>query len=120
MSRTKEVTLSDFYCTCCGSKGIPLPRKVSKQTEAGHLKKIYCLHCQEETNHVEIRSFGCYRYEDFKKEFDLGRFVDGNRVPVTDLESCGFTNCKYNVDGKCWNAQHKNMEKCLNPERKEG
>ena len=35
---------------------------------------MFCLNCQEETNHVEIRPFGQYQYPDFKEEYDLGRF----------------------------------------------
>ena len=77
---SKEVTISDFYCTRCGRRGIPLPRKKSKIHEPGHLKKLYCIYCQEEVNHVEIRPFGSYSYEDFKKEFERGVFDnEGNR-----------------------------------------
>ena len=74
MAKNQEITSSDFYCTRCGRKGIPIARKVGKQREAGHLKKLYCMYCKEEINHAEIRPFGDYNYEDFKLEFDLGRF----------------------------------------------
>lgn len=99
----QDTTISDFYCVVCGSKGIPLPR-TGRQREPGHLKKLWCPHCQKETNHVEIRPFGSYRYEDFKEEWDLGRFINDERVEVTDLLGCNKVDCKYNRSGKCWNA----------------
>ena len=79
----QKTTTSEFYCTKCGRRGIPIARKVGKQREAGHLKKLYCPFCREEVNHAEIRPFGEYNYEDFKLEFDLGRFVNGNKIPTT-------------------------------------
>ena len=71
MARRTPTTVSDFYCTQCGKQGIMIPRKVNAQREAGHLKKMYCLHCKQEHNFVEIRPFGMeYRYEDFLLEFE--------------------------------------------------
>ena len=99
-----KVTLSDFYCTKCGKKGIPIARKIGSQREAGHLKKLYCMFCKEENNHVEIRPFGNYTYEDFQMEFELGRFKDGLRSSISELNSCSNVECKYNVNGKCWNT----------------
>ena len=103
-----NATTSDFYCTKCGNKGIPIMRLAGRDREAGHLKKMYCIYCQEETNHAEIRHFGDYRYEDFKKEFELGRFIDGQRLPINKLKGCKNHNCKCNIKGKCWNANGKN------------
>jgi hypothetical protein len=105
MSKRRGNTTSDFYCVECSAKGIPIMRKPSQQREAGHLKKLFCLQCQRETNHCEIRPFGSYTVEDFKEEYELGRFVNGQRVPISDLLSCTCTNCKYNKSGKCWNAK---------------
>lgn len=102
----KNLFISDFYCVCCGNKGIPIPRKYNKSHESGHLKKIYCMYCKTETNHAEIRPFGHYLYSDFQKEFQLGRFVNGQRVPINDLKNCD-KNCPYNQNGKCWNANNK-------------
>lgn len=106
MAKNQAIFKSDFYCTCCGKQGIPIARKIGKQREAGHLKKLFCLNCQKETNHVEIRPFGSYQYEDFKEEYDLGRFIDGNRIPVADLMSCSKIDCTYNRHGKCWNSNY--------------
>lgn len=104
--RNRKCDLSEFYCTCCGKKGIPVMRKPGQTREPGHLKKLYCLYCKEETNHVEIRSYGRYYYEDFLDEFELGRFFNGKRLPVAKLPFCKHRCCEYNVDGRCWNSNH--------------
>ena len=73
--------ISDTYCTQCGKKNIPIPRKRNKSREAGHLKKMWCIHCQKTTNMVEIRNFGqSYTLEDFELEFEYHNFnEDGTR-----------------------------------------
>lgn len=72
--------LSDFYCTCCGKKGIPIFR-AGRVREPGHLKKLYCINCQKETNFVEVRPFGAYNYQEFYLEWKYGNFdVQGNRI----------------------------------------
>ena len=76
-SRLQKV--SDFYCTCCGHKGIPVIRRTGKEREPGHLKKLYCLYCGEEKNMVEIRQNGKYTLEDFLIEFENGNFQEGER-----------------------------------------
>ena len=48
MPKNKEITTSEFYCTKCGKKGIPIARKLGSQREAGHLKRLYCPFCREE------------------------------------------------------------------------
>ena len=68
--------VSDFYCIKCGSKGMPLARKKGKQKEGGHMKKLYCLKCRCDVNHVEIKPFGGYSYEDFKRDFEEGKFLE--------------------------------------------
>lgn len=101
-----RIFTADFYCVKCGNKGIPIARKTCSQREPGHLKKLYCPYCKAEVNHVEIRPNGSYTYEDFLREFHLGRFIDDQRVPVSDLLGCNRTTCEYNVSGKCWNANN--------------
>ena len=105
-----KIMTSDFYCTKCGHKGIPIVRTKHAQREPGHLKKLYCLFCQEEHNHVEIKPIGSkYRYEDFLEEYTLGRFVNGERVALKDLEVCEEKECVYRKQGKCWNANHTHI-----------
>ena len=97
--------ISDMYCTKCGRRNIPIARIKGKYREAGHLKKLYCIYCKEEVNHCEIRQFGKYTLEDFKKEFELGRFINGERVPISKCKDCKNNLCKFNVNGKCWNCK---------------
>ena len=76
-----KVDISDFYCTKCGKKGIMIPRKMGQGREAGHLKRLYCLTCNEEVNHVEVRPYGAYNLEDFLLEFENNNFdKEGNRI----------------------------------------
>ena len=84
-----KVTISDFYCTRCGRKGIPIPRSVGKEREGGHLKKLYCIYCKKETNMVEIRGFGNYTKEMFELERKYGNFDEnGNRkLPLGEFRS---------------------------------
>ena len=71
---------SDFYCTECGNRCIPITRRRGAEREAGHLKRIFCLHCKEEWNHVECKPFSHYDYNDFLTEFNYNNFdEEGNR-----------------------------------------
>ena len=76
-----KILQSDFYCTQCGNKGLPVWRKKGQEREIGHLKILYCIHCNKETNHIEIRADQKYTYEDFKIEFEYGNFTEtGERI----------------------------------------
>lgn len=83
MGKTKDprtYNFSDFYCTQCSCKSVPIVRKAGQQRETGHLKKLYCLHCQKETNHVEIRYPSKYTLDDFWIEFTHNNFTkEGTR-----------------------------------------
>ena len=62
----------EFYCTCCGRRGIPIPRSEAAQRGKGHLKKLYCIYCKKEVNHYE-----CYSEQDiakFQMKFERGDF----------------------------------------------
>lgn len=106
MAKNKEITKSEFYCTKCGRRGIPIARRAGQQREPGHLKRLYCLYCREETNHAEIRPFGGYRKENFEEEYVLGRFVNGNKIPIAELTICSKKDCNFNKDGRCWNSNY--------------
>ena len=106
-NNNKTILTSDFYCTECGRKGIPIARKRGQEREPGHLKKLYCLYCGKETNHAEVRDIGSsYTKENFLEEFVLGRFIDGQKIHVADLMSCTKIDCLYNKHGKCWNSNY--------------
>ena len=100
-----KISQSRFFCTKCGREGFPIIRKAGQQREPGHLKKLYCIYCQEEVNHAEVREIGGYTEEDFKREFKLGRFVDGKRETLAD---CTNIKCPFNQNGKCWNSNKDN------------
>lgn len=108
MPRNNKGTKSRFFCTQCGREGLPIQRKRGQEREAGHLKKLYCIYCKEEVNHAEVREIGGYNVEDFKQEYDLGRFVDGNRIAIKDLLDCSCEECECNINGKCWNSNWSN------------
>ena len=78
---TRLQKLSDFYCTYCGHKGIPIFRISGKEREPGHLKKLFCLYCNQERNMVEIKSTGDYNLETFEIEYNYGNFTEeGERI----------------------------------------
>lgn len=83
MRKTKDNRnnkISDFYCTCCGHKGIPVVRKVRKEKEPGHLKKIILFFLWRRKNMVEIKPNGKYTLIDFEIEFHGGNFINGERI----------------------------------------
>lgn len=76
----RRMILSDFYCTRCGNKGLPVFRTAGQKREPGHLKKLFCLHCQKEINMVEVRPMGKYTLDTFLIEYENGNFDEnGNR-----------------------------------------
>lgn len=81
MKKNNNFSISKMYCCKCGKEGISIPRKAGHYRKSGHLKKIYCIHCKTEWNHVEIQSLSNdYGYEDFELEQEYNNFDNyGNR-----------------------------------------
>lgn len=78
---TRSFSISDFYCTKCGLKNIPIPRVAGKEKEPGHLKRMFCFHCCSEQNMVEIKPRSKYTLEDFWIEYEYHNFnIDGQRI----------------------------------------
>ena len=78
----------DFYCINCGHKGIPLSRKQGHQHERFHRKKLFCIYCQQEVNHIE-----CKNDEDvaeFKRNFENGVYKDEAEESVSYVRAGGF------------------------------
>lgn len=78
----------DFYCIKCGHKGIPLSRKQGHQHERFHRKKLFCIYCQQEVNHIE-----CKNDEDvaeFKRNFENGVYNDEAEESVSYVRAGGF------------------------------
>lgn len=82
-----KIIMSDFYCTQCGSKTLPIWRKKGREREPGHLKKLFCLKCGKEVNCVEIKPCNNYGYAEFVEEFEYGNFSEeGLRIrPYKEL-----------------------------------
>ncbi len=76
----RNIVLSDFYCTKCGHKGIPVFRTIGRERESSHLKKLFCKYCNDYENMVEIRPIGKYKIEDFYIEFKYHNFLNGERI----------------------------------------
>ena len=67
--------ISEMWCTHCGKRGITIPRRNGKYREPGHLKKLFCIYCNAEYNHVEIRPFcSDYNKDDFTLEMKYHNF----------------------------------------------
>lgn len=78
----------DFYCIKCGHKGIPLSRKQGHQHGRFHRKKLFCIYCQQEVNHIE-----CKNDEDvaeFKRNFENGVYKDEAEESVSYVRTSGF------------------------------
>lgn len=74
MSRKYSSTIHDFYCSKCGNFSIPLARRRGHKHKRFHKKKLYCICCKEETNHIE-----CQTEEDakeFKINFEKGVYLN--------------------------------------------
>lgn len=74
MGRRACYTEHSFYCIKCGQKGIPLMRKRGHQRPNHHRKKLYCVFCKEEVNHVECSTMA--EVYDFKERFELGEYKE--------------------------------------------
>jgi hypothetical protein len=84
MGKSKTIEHS-FYCMKCGQKGIPLARKEGYQHKSFHRKKMYCVFCKQEVNHIE-----CKNYEEimkFKEDFESGVFVDEAEESISYVRS---------------------------------
>lgn len=79
--RNNDFMISRMFCCNCGREGMPITRKPGHYRKAGHLKKLYCIYCGKEWNHVEIRPmYDDYNREDFQLEIKYHNFdEDGNR-----------------------------------------
>ena len=73
----------DFYCMSCGNKGIPLSRNVGFQHSKFHRKKLYCVFCKREVNHVECRNQ--MEVNKFKEDFSKGLFAEEAEASIEFL-----------------------------------
>lgn len=69
-----------FYCLKCANKNFSIPRKQSDKRKHGHFKKMFCLTCKEEINHLEVREFEVdFDYERFQWDVANGKYDEFNK-----------------------------------------
>lgn len=71
--RKKNMEHHDFYCLKCGKPGIPILRQRGHERGKYHRKRLYCIYCQQEVNHMECRTQS--EIDEFKDAFERGEFV---------------------------------------------
>ena len=76
-----------FYCIKCGNKGIPLMRKQGFQHGKMHRKKLYCIHCKQEINHVECKTYE--EVEEFRINFENGVYKDEAEESIRYIGTAG-------------------------------
>lgn len=64
----------DFYCMKCGHKGIPVQRKINHKHGKHHRKKLWCMYCKEEVNHIECRND--QEVKEFLENFKAGLYKE--------------------------------------------
>lgn len=77
----------EFYCMNCGKRSIPLMRKKGQERERFHRKKLYCLYCKEEVNHIECKTQE--DIEEFKINFENGVYVNEAEESLAYIRSNG-------------------------------
>ena len=80
MGQGKRIEHS-FYCLQCGRKGIPLARKEGRQHKSFHRKKMYCVFCKEELNHIECKNYA--EVLEFRENFENGVYVDEAKESIS-------------------------------------
>lgn len=73
-----------FRCIRCANKGIPLMRNKGFQHGKFHRKKLYCVHCKTDVNHIEIKSEE--ELEEFLKNWEDGVY---HEEAENSLAYCG-------------------------------
>ena len=74
-----------FFCMNCGNEGIPIMRKEGHQHARMHRKKLYCIHCKTEVNHMECKTYADVM--DFKENFENGVYKDEAEESISFVRS---------------------------------
>ena len=72
--RYNNMVSHDFYCLNCGKKTITLMRKIGKQKERFHRKKLFCPWCKNDVNAVECKTQ--QDVDEFLDKYNKGEFVE--------------------------------------------
>ena len=83
----RNYTEHSFYCIKCGKKGIPCMRKDSAKHSRFHRKKLFCIYCQTEINHIECNDQ--YDVEEFLENFSKGVYADEAEASISFVRSGG-------------------------------
>lgn len=95
MKRSKT-EIHRFFCPRCGTENVPLARKLSKTKAKGHLKKLYCYHCNVVINQIECRND--QEVEEFREKFNNGEYIElGSDIFYDCREDC---ECNDRLAGK--------------------
>ena len=76
-----------FYCIRCGKKGIPIMRRDSLKHEKFHRKKLFCIYCKEEVNHIECKNQ--FEVEEFLKNYSKGVYINESEASISFVRSGG-------------------------------
>ena len=74
-----------FYCVNCGNRGIPIARATGYKRERMHRKKIYCMHCKTEVNHIECKDMA--DVEEFMTNFKNGVYKNEAEESISHVRS---------------------------------
>lgn len=83
MNPIRNFTISSFTCKDCGNR-IPLPRSMGQEREFEHIKKLWCVTCQNYTNHAETR-YCDIAPEDITNPKFMGLWQVWKRVSVAEI-----------------------------------
>ena len=84
----RNYTEHSFYCLKCGNKGIPIMRRDAKKHAPFHRKKLYCLYCKTEVNHIECTNQ--LEVAEFKENFEKGAYIDESEASISFIRSGGM------------------------------
>ena len=81
MLMARNMNTHDFYCMKCGKRGLPIVRPRNNHREKFHRKKLYCIYCKEEVNHVECSND--QEVNKFLQNFKEGVYLDEAEASVS-------------------------------------
>lgn len=74
MPRGGNYANHSFYCISCGNVGIPIMRKQGQKRGSMHRKRLYCVHCRQDVNHIECKNQD--EIEEFRLNFQNGVYKE--------------------------------------------
>lgn len=88
MSKSQTIT-NRFFCVRCGHEGIPLARAVGRQKEKHHRKKLWCINCKTEINHIECKNHS--EIQEFKENYEKGVYINEAKESMAHVRNqwCG-------------------------------